>query len=207
MKTIKQIAMEIGVSKQAVHQKIKKEPLSTSLQSFMSTVDGTVYISVDGETLIKSAFNKIEPSTVDTTSSMKSSTVDSFIDSSIDGSNDQIIMLLKENLHLLQGQLAEKDKQIENLSAALVFAQQTASAAQALHAGTIQKQLTNNVNCSQIKEEVDIEKNPVNPYTDWINCKDFNPDKLTPKYNNTEVPDVGIPKILRWMLKRQNKKS
>jgi predicted transcriptional regulator len=32
-KTIKQIADEVGVTKQAVHQKMKKEPLSTSLQS------------------------------------------------------------------------------------------------------------------------------------------------------------------------------
>ena len=48
----------------------------------------------------------------------------------------------------LQGQLEVKDRQIEELnarlaevSAALLAAQQTAAAAQALHAGTIQQQL------------------------------------------------------------------
>lgn len=55
-KTIKQIADEIGVSKQAVHQKRKSKALSTNLQPFTTTVDGAVYISVDGETIIKQAF-------------------------------------------------------------------------------------------------------------------------------------------------------
>lgn len=36
MKTIRQIADEIGVSKQAVFKKIKHEPLSTSLQGKIS---------------------------------------------------------------------------------------------------------------------------------------------------------------------------
>ena len=58
MKTIKQIADEIGVSRQAVHKKIKQEPLSTSLQEFMSTKNNVVYISVDGINLVKTAFLK-----------------------------------------------------------------------------------------------------------------------------------------------------
>ena len=51
-KTIKEIAEEIGVSKQAIHQKRRKEPLSTDLQLFTSIVDGVIYITVDGEELI-----------------------------------------------------------------------------------------------------------------------------------------------------------
>lgn len=39
-KTIKQIVDEIGISKQAVHQKRKSKLLSTSLQPFTTTVDG-----------------------------------------------------------------------------------------------------------------------------------------------------------------------
>lgn len=58
MKTIRQIAEEIGVSRQAVYKKIKREPLSTSLQPFLSTVNNVIYSNVDGEMLIKSAFNK-----------------------------------------------------------------------------------------------------------------------------------------------------
>ena len=37
-KTVKQIADELGVSKQAVHQKRKSKELSTALQPFTSTV-------------------------------------------------------------------------------------------------------------------------------------------------------------------------
>ena len=57
MKTIRQIADEIGVSKQAVFKKIKREPLSTSLQGFTATVDGRLMVEVDGEKLIKQAFS------------------------------------------------------------------------------------------------------------------------------------------------------
>ena len=56
--------------------------------------------------------------------------------------------MLQGELDRKSEQLAVKDKQIEELNArlaevssALVAAQQTAQAAQALHAGTIQKQL------------------------------------------------------------------
>ena len=63
MKTITEIADEIGVSRQAVHKKIKQEPLSTSLQKFTSTKGNTVYIENDGESLIKSAFIREQPST------------------------------------------------------------------------------------------------------------------------------------------------
>lgn len=48
MKTIRQIADEIGVSKQAVFKKIKREPLSTSLQGLTATVDGRLMVEVDG---------------------------------------------------------------------------------------------------------------------------------------------------------------
>lgn len=64
-KTIKQIADELGVTKQAVHQKRKSKGLSTALQPFTTTVDGIVYISVDGEKLIKQAFSDIERKQVD----------------------------------------------------------------------------------------------------------------------------------------------
>ena len=64
-KTVKEIAEEIGVSKQAVFKKMKREPLSTSLQGLTTTVDGRLMVSVDGEKLIKQAFSRCEPSTTD----------------------------------------------------------------------------------------------------------------------------------------------
>ena len=59
MKTIRQIADEIGLSKQAVFKKIKREPLSTSLQGLTATVDGRLMVEVDGEKLIKQALSLI----------------------------------------------------------------------------------------------------------------------------------------------------
>ena len=62
MKTIKQIADDIGVTKQAVFYQIKKPPLSNTLQPFISKVDGVLTVAFDGEKLIKQAFSDREPS-------------------------------------------------------------------------------------------------------------------------------------------------
>ena len=149
MKTIRQIADEIGVSKQAVFKKIKREPLSTSLQGLTATVDGRLMVEVDGEKLIKQAFSEIAPSTTD---NQLTGTVDGLVDApstknaektaEVDG----VISVLQATIDTLQGQLEVKDRQIEQqaqtitrLTDALAAAQQTA--AQALHAGTIQQQL------------------------------------------------------------------
>ena len=133
MKTIRQIADEIGVSKQAVFKKIKHEPLSTSLQGFTATVDGRLMVEVDGEKLIKQAFSEIIPSTKNEEKTAE-----------VDG----VVSVLQATIDTLQGQLEVKDRQIEQqaqtitrLTDALAAAQQTAVAAQALHAGTIQQQL------------------------------------------------------------------
>lgn len=56
IKTIREIADEIGVSKQAVFKKIKRQPLSTELMGLTATVDGRLMVSVDAERLIKRAF-------------------------------------------------------------------------------------------------------------------------------------------------------
>lgn len=157
MKTIRQIADEIGVSKQAVFKKIKREPLSTSLQGLTATVDGRLMVEVDGEKLIKQAFSEIVPSTTD---NQLTGTVDGLVDGLVDGAStknaekttevDGVISVLQATIDALQGQLEVKDQQIAELnsrladvSSALLVAQQTAQAAQALHAGTIQGQLLN----------------------------------------------------------------
>lgn len=151
MKTIRQIADEIGVSKQAVFKKIKREPLSTSLQGLTATVDGRLMVEVDGEKLIKQAFSEIAPST---TTNQLTGAVDGLVDApSIKNEEkmaevDGVISVLKATIDTLQGQLEVKDRQIEQqaqtiirLTDTLAAAQQTAAAAQALHAGTIQQQL------------------------------------------------------------------
>lgn len=113
MKTIKQIADEIGVSKQAIFYRIKKPPLSNALQSLSSKENGVLMIAFDGEMLIKQAFLVDTAKELDDKEPPKENT--SF--------DDGMLQLLKENITVLQGQLAvkdnqllEKDKQIDELT-------------------------------------------------------------------------------------------
>ena len=109
MKTIRQIADEIGVSKQTVYKRYK----------------GKLYTERSNGAVLEQS------------------------------ENAGVVAVLQTTIDTLQGQLAIKDKQIEELNArlaevssALVAAQQTAQAAQALHAGTIQQQLTSGADLS-----------------------------------------------------------
>ena len=155
MKTIREIADEIGVSKQAVFKKIKRELLSTSLQGLTSTVDGRLTVSVDGEKLIKQAFSQDTPSTYH---------------QPVDGQVDGMTAVLQATIDTLQGQLEVKDRQIEQqaqtitrLSDALVTAQQTAAAAQALHAGTM-KQLLSGGTEGQVEKELAQKQNWISKF-------------------------------------------
>lgn len=158
MKTIRQIADELGVSKQAVFKKIKNEPLSTSLQGLMETVDGRLTVSVDGEKLIKQAFSKgwKQCAVDDSSTKVDAPSTTSSLTSSL--MSDGVVSVLQTTIDTLQEQLAVKDRQIEQqaqtitqLTEALSAAQQAVSAAQALHAGTIQQQLTSGQ--AAVKEE------------------------------------------------------
>jgi transcriptional regulator with XRE-family HTH domain len=105
MKTIKQIADEIGVSKQAVSQKIKKEPLSSSLRKLTQIKGNTVYISEEGETLIKSTFSQSNRQpTVGEKSANKTP------------NDNQLHDILTATITALKEQLEVKDKQIESLT-------------------------------------------------------------------------------------------
>jgi len=144
MKTIKQIAYEIGVSKQAIYKRINREPLSTKLSTELSTVDGRLTVSVDGEKLIKQAFLQIPVNqscqpveNVSTKNEEIVENVSTKVDNLTTAVDSEIMDILKKNINILQQQLEIKDKQIEELSSALILAQQTAAAAQALHAGTM----------------------------------------------------------------------
>lgn len=55
LKTIRELSDELGVSKQAVWQKIKRDS-SINLRQFTSKKGNTVYINVDGQKAIKSMF-------------------------------------------------------------------------------------------------------------------------------------------------------
>ena len=141
MKTIKQIADELGVTKQAVFYRIKRPPLSNVLQSLTTKTDGVLMVNFEGEILIKQAFVKSTVKELENFGDKEPSKENT----SFDG---EFMKLLQDNIIVLQKQLDTKDEQIRELNerlaesnTALVAAQQSAQAAQALHAGTMQKQL------------------------------------------------------------------
>ena len=144
-KTIKQIADEIGVSKQTVYKRYKGK-LYTVCAPYAHTEQGVLYIEEQGETLIKQDFLQKQCSIGAHTYAHTERSNGAVLEQS---ENAGVVAVLQTTIDTLQGQLAIKDKQIEELNArlaevssALVAAQQTAQAAQALHAGTIQQQLT-----------------------------------------------------------------
>ena len=140
MKTIRQIADEIGVSKQAVYKRYKGK-LYTACAPYAHTVQGVLYLSEQAETLIKQDFLQNDcPNGAHTERSIGAVPEQS--------QEAGMVAVLQATIDTLQGQLEVKDRQIEQqaqtitrLTDALAAAQQTAAAAQALHAGTIQQQL------------------------------------------------------------------
>ena len=129
MKTIRQIADEIGVSKTAVSKQIANLGLRSGLRK-----NGNQFaIDERQETLIKQAFSEKSQTEIENQTQTKSQTENHEV--------SDLVCVLQATIDTLQGQLEVKDRQIEKLTEALIAAQQTAAAAQALHAGTIQQQL------------------------------------------------------------------
>ena len=144
MKTIRQIADEIGVSKQAVYKRYKGK-LHTVCAPYTHTEQGVLYLSEQAETLIKQDFLKDDRSNGAHTDTHTERSVGAVPEQSQEAG---VVAVLQATIDTLQGQLEVKDRQIEQqaqtitrLTDALAAAQQTAAAAQALHAGTIQQQL------------------------------------------------------------------
>ena len=125
MKTIRQIADEIGVSKTAVNKQIANLGLRSGLRK-----NGNQFaIDEHQEALIKEAFSEKSQTEIENQTQTENHEV------------SDLVCVLQATIDTLQGQIEVKDRQIEKLTEALVAAQQTAAAAQALHAGTIQQQL------------------------------------------------------------------
>lgn len=125
MKTVRQVADSLGVSRQAVYKR-----LSTMQSTMLSTDDkGVTMINAHGE-----AFLKKELST-------KLSTEQSS-DSQVDNTVDTVISMLQRELDIKNEQIRELNARLSESNSALVAAQQSAQAAQMLHAGTMQNQLS-----------------------------------------------------------------
>lgn len=144
MKTIRQIADELGVSKQAVYKRFRGK-LHTVCAPYAHTEQGVLYLEEQGETLIKQDFLQDDRSVGAHTDTHTERSNGAVLEQ---GQQADLMAVLQATIDTLQGQLEVKDRQIEQqaqtitrLSDALIAAQQTAAAAQALHAGTMHQQL------------------------------------------------------------------
>ena len=131
---ITEIAMECGVSEQAVRAWCRRNHVAKDAK-------GSFAISESQKTAIYQHYLGVERKEVSQPTKASCETCET--------SETVLISMLQKELDRKNEQLAVKDKQIEELNArlaevssALVVAQQTAQAAQALHAGTIRQQLT-----------------------------------------------------------------
>ena len=146
MYTLRKIAEEIGISKQALQKRISRPPLKEDIKPFVNIENGIKFINDEGLKLIKRAYKCIDEgmdASIDN--------IDMSIDTSIDNaktSTDKSIDTSIDVVYILNEQLKVKDLQIEELNARLKEAttaleNTTASlhAAQALHAGTMKTSL------------------------------------------------------------------
>ena len=124
MQTIKQISHKIGIDKQKVYRYIKKNRIKESHQK-----NGAMYYSDKAVRQITRHFLDSEPLHSASDEAHQTTSLDTIID------------VLKSELEIKNQQISELNARLAESNAALVAAQQSAQAAQALHAGTMQKQL------------------------------------------------------------------
>jgi Zn finger protein HypA/HybF involved in hydrogenase expression len=134
IKTVREISLEIGVSKQAVFKKINNEPLKgvlSALEKGVVTEGGKVYISEEAAEIVREAFadvpavqKKAEPQEKSNENDLK-----------------DYIEFLKHQAHIKDAQLHEKDAQIRrfqaqinDLNKQLLYAQHKALIIEAIEA-------------------------------------------------------------------------
>ncbi|MDR2558569.1 MAG: hypothetical protein LBC86_03360 [Oscillospiraceae bacterium] len=168
MKTIKQIADEIGVTKDSLKKRLNREPIKNDIVPYVETLNGIKYITEKGCEIIKIAYNVTGDTSVlspvtsgdNPTLSPSENGDDPALSGDSGGDDPTSSGDNKKLIEMLQIQLDRKDRQIDKLNArledttsALVAAQQTATTAQALHAGTLQQQLIGSVTANESTDE------------------------------------------------------
>lgn len=132
-KTIKEIAEELRVSKQAVYKRYKGK-LHAVCAPYAHTVNGVLYLTDQGVEIIRQDFVANPCSTGAHTERVRCAPPEQ-------PQSDAVIEVLRATIDTLQQQLEIKDKQIERQAATIEHLSSALSAAQALHAGTIKHQL------------------------------------------------------------------
>lgn len=162
-KTIKQLADEFGVSKTAIRKRFTDE---FRLKYVQTTSDGSFQVSDEGCKLIAESFHK----QVETIPEIKQIVETKFAETCENSGLQQSLDIQKETIEFLkaqlivkdeqlraqqqqlstkdeqiraqQQQLSSKDEQIKQLTTAMENTTAALTAAQALHAGTMQEHLT-----------------------------------------------------------------
>lgn len=149
MKTIRQIADEIGVSKTAISKQIENLGLRSGLRK-----NGNQFaIDEHQEALIKQAFSSKSKTENANQTQTENHEVGDLV--------GDLVCVLQSTIDTLQEQIEVKDRQLEKqakiilqLTETLAAAQQSIAAEQALHAGSIKKSLA--------LEENELEENQQN---------------------------------------------
>lgn len=136
--SIKEIADTVGVSKTAVRKKIEKLGLQTELlkNGNKITVDENV-----AKQIITAFYRPTENETQTEFANQN------------DNEFSKVIEILQAELESKNKQLASKDRQIEDLTRALENTTASLQAEQALHAGTMQKQLSSGEEQEQAEDQ------------------------------------------------------
>lgn len=139
-KTIKQIADELGVDKQKVYRYIKKNHINEAHHEALQK-NGVKQYDEAAETLIKQGLLRETASGESLHEAHREVLQNHINDAVFDTVSDAVIEMLRKELEVKNKQIEDLNARLAEISSALVMAQQTAQAAQALHAGTIQQQL------------------------------------------------------------------
>jgi len=140
-KTIKEIADELGVEKQKVYRYIKQHRISEVHHEALHEAhqrSGAKYYDEAAETIIKQGFSS-QTASSEAHHEVHHEAHQNRINEAV---NEAVIDMLRQELEIKNEQIRELNARLAEVSSALVTAQQTAQAAQALHAGTIRQQLT-----------------------------------------------------------------
>jgi transcriptional antiterminator len=129
MKTIKELADELGVSKTAVMKKID----NLGLREKLAKNGNRLAIREPEEKLIIEAFSKKESTTANQKPPTKSTTANQKV-----GDSEELISSLLEQLKAKDLQLAKKDEQIAKLMETVADGTKAVQGAQALHHETAQ---------------------------------------------------------------------
>lgn len=136
MKTIREIANELGVDKQKVYRFIKQNHINEAHHEALQR-SGVKYYDEAAETLIKQGFSD-ETASSEAHHEAHHEAHQNRINEAV---FDAVIEMLQKELEIKNEQIKELNERLSECSAALLAAQQTTQAAQVLHAGTIQKEI------------------------------------------------------------------